>query len=546
MKKNYLFLTLIFLLAAFLRFWQLGDVPISPDWDEAALGYNAYSIIETGKDEYGEFLPVVLRSFDDYKPALYMYLIIPFIFMFDVSTYAVRFPSALLGTLTVLATFFLVREVFTENKKRDFISLLTSLLLAISPWHIQFSRIAFESNAGVSFNVFSALFFMLGLRKPKLLFLSAIFAGLSIYTYQSDKVFTPLLILLLLIVYMRKFISLQKRYVVGFFVVGILVVLPMFFYLITNQNALMRVQGTSVFADKTQLLEDNVSKLNYDIQTKNDIGKVFDNRRVTYLTTILSGYLSHYNLNWLFIRGDLTRHHAPNMGLMYLFELPFLLLGVYYLFFGQYSKTAKLFVFGWFLIAPIPASITSGVPHAVRTLNFLPSFQIITAIGIISSFVYLSRYLRLKNILLTLLVFLAIFNFGYYLNQYFVQQNYYTAHDWQYGWKETVEYVKGVEENYEKIIVTDKQPLDRSYMFFAFYLKYPPQKYQEETKGQSGGFGKLHEFSKYTFRDLDWEKDSQNENTLIIGGTDEIPNSSSIKKTINYPNGEPAILIVEP
>src|SRR3990167_6856775 len=109
-------LLLIVLLAVFLRFWQLGSVPPSPDWDEAALGYNAYSIMQTGKDEYGKFLPVILRSFDDYKPALYAYLIIPFIKIFDLNILAVRFPSALFGVIGVIFTYLLVKELFSKAK----------------------------------------------------------------------------------------------------------------------------------------------------------------------------------------------------------------------------------------------------------------------------------------------------------------------------------------------------------------------------------------------------------------------------------------------
>src|SRR6266404_9311757 len=98
MRKNLVYITLgiIVLLAVLLRLWQLGNVPPSPDWDEAALGYNAYSIMHTGRDEYGKFLPVVLRSFDDYKPALYAYLTIPAISVFGLDTFAVRLPSAVL------------------------------------------------------------------------------------------------------------------------------------------------------------------------------------------------------------------------------------------------------------------------------------------------------------------------------------------------------------------------------------------------------------------------------------------------------------------
>src|SRR5664279_3421550 len=184
-KKVGLLLVVILVLAFILRFWGLGHTPPSPDWDEVALGYDAYSIIHTGRDEYAKFLPVVLRSFDDYKPALYAYLAIPSVFVFGLNVYAVRLPSAVFGVLAVLATFYLVRELF----KRDSFALIAALLLAISPWHIQFSRVAFEANVGDGLNIFAALFFIKGLKKPWMLSFSAVFAALSLYSYQSEKVF---------------------------------------------------------------------------------------------------------------------------------------------------------------------------------------------------------------------------------------------------------------------------------------------------------------------------------------------------------------------
>src|SRR6266852_41358 len=97
LENRSLILIFIIIIAATLRLWQLGSVPPSPDWDEAALGYNAYAILHTGKDEYGKFLPIVLRSFDDYKPALYAYLVIPSVQIFGLNLFAVRFPSAVFG-----------------------------------------------------------------------------------------------------------------------------------------------------------------------------------------------------------------------------------------------------------------------------------------------------------------------------------------------------------------------------------------------------------------------------------------------------------------
>src|SRR3989344_7737190 len=156
-KKNIylIILTFVFLLAFFLRFYNLGSNPPSLTWDEASLGYNAYSILKTGADEYGNKLPLSIRSFDDYKPPLYVYLTIPFVALFGLSEFSVRLPSAIIGALSVIVIYFLVKEFLQrwDKKHQELIALVSALFLAISPWQLQFSRGAFEGNIGIFFYI---------------------------------------------------------------------------------------------------------------------------------------------------------------------------------------------------------------------------------------------------------------------------------------------------------------------------------------------------------------------------------------------------------
>ncbi|MEK7572806.1 MAG: glycosyltransferase family 39 protein [Patescibacteria group bacterium] len=549
--KTIIILGTILILASLLRLWDLGKVPISPDWDEAALGYNAYSLLHTGRDEYGKFLPIVLRSFDDYKPALYAYFSIPAVALFGLNTFAVRFPSALFGVIAVLGTFFLVKELF----KRNDLALLSSFLLAISPWHIQFSRIAFESNVGLAFNIFSALFFLKGLKKPWFLLLSASLMAVNIYVYQSEKVFTPLLLLVLVLIYRKELFSLPKKYLIISVLALVLIAVPMISYTFTNTNALERAKGVSVFSQTSSLLEENSKKLLEDKKNHDYLGLVLDNRRIVFAKTVIQGYLSHYDLNWLFVKGDIARHHAPNMGLLYLFEFPFFFIGIYGLIFGKFDKKTKLFIFSWFLIAPIPASITSGVPHAVRTLNFLPTFQIFTAIGIIqilysvrASYLRLKIYDLRKYLLilgLTSYVLFTVVNFVYYLNQYFVQQNYFNASEWQYGYAKVIPQIQKIEKNYKKITVSNRPPMDQSYMFFLFYLKYPPDLYQKESQNASGGFRENHTFGKFEFRPIDWGSERRDNKILYVGRPQDFGEEKKMIFDVSYPNGTAAMVINE-
>ncbi|HVZ58168.1 MAG TPA: glycosyltransferase family 39 protein [Patescibacteria group bacterium] len=544
-------LLVILVLGAFLRLYQLGSVPPSPDWDEAALSYNGYSILHTGRDEYGAFLPVVLRSFDDYKPALYSYLTIPTTIIFGMNTFSTRLPSAVFGIVTLWIVYLLVKELF----RREDLALLSAFLLAISPWHIQFSRIAFESNIGLSLNIVTAYFFIKALKKPWMLSFSAGFAALALYAYQSEKVFTPLLVLALVLIYCKELFRMPKKFLAAGIICGLLVASPMLIYLTTNKDAWLRAQATLAFADQTSFLQNQVKRIAFDREHKDYLGLVLDNRRVLFLVTGIGGYLSHYDFNWLFIKGDIDRHHAPGMGLMYLWELPFLLIGIYLLIFAKLpdsSKKSKYVLFAWFLLAPVPAAFTSEVPHAVRTLNFLPTFQIFSAWAILAVIGWVGNYRQKLNKVFSLglilasvgYLFFALGNFVYYLDQYFVQLNYFDAEEWQYGYQQAVAYVQQVQGDYRKIVVSDSQPFDKSYIFFLFYLHYPPERYQQEEKSKAGGYATHQGFGKYEFRPIHWSQETDRSGTLYVMPYNN-DNGGTLLKTIYNPDGTPAVLIVK-
>ncbi len=551
-NKNFLYyiLLLVILILAFcLRIYMIGQVPASPDWDEAALGYNAYSILLTGKDEYGKFLPVVLQSFDDYKPAFYAYLIIPFIKAFGLSVAAVRLPAIISGVLAVFLVFLVIRNLFEKGFhlagrkiNPNMFALTVSQLMAISPWHIQFSRVGFEAGVGLTCNLAVIYFFLKGLKKPQFLIFSGIFAALNLYIYQSEKVYTPLLLLLLILLYGKKLLKINKTVIGASIIAGIIVAIPMVLFIFQNPNALARAKGVSIFTDTTKLLSANKEKIERDIKSSNKIGAVIDNRRIEYLKAFAAGYLSHFEPNWLFYRGDVARHHAPFMGNLYLFTLPFILIGIYMLIFLDVDKKVKTFIILYLLLAPIPASVTIDVPHAVRSINTIPSYEVLTALGMLFTIFYLQKKRFYISIPIYLIIFLIIsLNIFYYLNQYFIQLNYYDSEYWQFGWKEAVEYTTKKAEKFDHVVVVNQPPLDQSYIFFLFYLKYNPVKYLSEGGTKGGGFNQSHTaFGKYEFREINWDKDKFKRNTVFLGRPGDLPDN--IGKTIYYLNGSPAII----
>jgi len=534
--KVFISLLIIMIIAVGLRLWSLGHVPASLDWDEASLGYNAFSILQTGKDEYGKAFPIILESLGDFKPALYVYLIIPFIKLFGLNEMSIRLPAVIFGSLTVLTTYFIALELFKRRK----IALVSSFLLAVSPWSIQFSRFASEAMIGLSLNLLMVLFFLKAFRRPWMLVLSAIFGALALYSYQSEKVFLPLLILSLIIIYFKNIIKIQKKYIISAIFIFILISLPLAYSSLTNTQALNRAKDTSFLNKPNGVMTDKLSeRLYYDVSRNDLFGKVFDNRRVVYGKEILNNYLSHFDLNYLFLKGDVNpRHKAPGMGNLYLIELPFLLLGLYFLISRKFNKESKLLIITWMLITPVAASVTWEVPHSIRSLNFLPTFQIITAIGIVYAYEYVrnKKWNRFINYsIFGCILVLAVFNFVYYLNQYFVQYNYFNSSDWQYGYAQLVPEVEKVYDQYDKIIVSDEKPFDQSYIFFLYNLKFPPKKYLQEAHSSPRSFDKFV-FRKITNEDFQ----RKNSRTLIIGRPGDFPGDGNLGniKTIYFLNGE--------
>src|SRR5690242_17248270 len=103
--KTKAILILILLIASVLRLYSLSSIPGSLNQDEAALGYNAYSLVTTGADEHGKFLPFTLQSFGDGKLPVYSYITIPSILLFGLNEFSTRLPSALSGIISVFLVY---------------------------------------------------------------------------------------------------------------------------------------------------------------------------------------------------------------------------------------------------------------------------------------------------------------------------------------------------------------------------------------------------------------------------------------------------------
>lgn len=534
--KNKIILGLILFLGFMLRFWHLGINPPSLDWDEASLGYNAYSILQTGKDEYGNLLPLSIRSFGDYKPPLYTYLTVIPVAVFGLTEFSTRFISAFFGFMTVLAGYMLVKELF-PNKSCRFFYFFT-FLFAISPWHIQFSRVAFEANLGLFFVICGIWLFIKGVRQKGLFFFALLSFILSMYSYHSPRIIAPLILLGLVVLY-RHGIKDRIRELLIVSIFSLVLISPLIYQFSSSTGARF---GSVTIMNPFERLGSSIEAIEFDEQKGDLLGRLMHNRRIIYGKEMLAGYLDHFNFDFLFLTGDApARHHAVGMGMLYLFELPFIIVGILYLL-KDLSKN-NIFIIWWFFLAPIASSLTTGTPHAVRAIYYLPLYQLFAALGIIEFIKYINiRFPKRKKELIVFTFAFLILNLYYYLHMYWIHSPLEVSDSWQYGYKQLVEKIQKYENNYNKIIVTYRY--DQPYVYFLFYKKIDPWWYQ-----RNWGSGEikraLRSFGKYEFRNVDWDKDSQLSNVLLIGTPGEIPQGvEGIIDEVKFLDGNIAFRIV--
>jgi len=542
------FLLAILILAFVLRVPFLDKFPAGLNADEAAIGYNAYSLIKTGHDEHGVAWPLVFRSFDDYKPAVYFYLVLPFVYFMGLSVWAVRLPGALLSVLSIYYVYLLTNKLFpsvsfrakrSEVEESFNIGHLAALMIAVSPWHLHFSRGGWEANTASVFMLIGLYFLIKSLLDTRYFLLTTVLFVLALYTYHSLRVVIPLVSICFLVINFQKIKDVlsqptQIKPISIALILGALALLPLALQF-TSDEGRSRFTGVSIFADEGPLWE--------ALELRREDGgtllaRVLHNRYFTYSYRFAKNYLSHLSPRFLFITGDeIARSKVPGMGQTYLLALPFFIWGLLLLL-GRMKAPDKL-VLGWLFIAPIAAALTFQSPHALRSQNMVYPLTIITAIGLYEFIILISK-IKINFILYTfyfLLTTISGYEVARYLHQYYLHYPKELAYAWQYGFDQIAEYVNRHENEYDKIIISDRY--DQPYILMAFFLKYPPEKIQREAvlePRDKFGFSTVRKFGKYEFRRIDYGQDEKIPHALVIAA-DEAVNDSKIINDIKDPGG---------
>lgn len=459
----------IVLLGIFIRFYRLGEIPNSLDWDEVSQGYNAYSLLQTGKDEFGTVYPLTIRSFNDYKTPVFTYTSIIPVKIFGLTPFGVRFPSALFGSISIIVVYAFVYEILRTKEYRKTIALLSMFFFAISPWSIQFSRTSFDANVALFFVILSSFLFIKGIHKKNnwYLFLSICLFGVSIYTTHSEKVFSPLF-LVVLFLWGRKYL-LQTKIIA---ICLIILYIGLNFFWIFDKTATARSSGVLFTSAAGNFLNTTTQEQSYDKLHGKNFDALLHNRRLVYVSRYIENYLSHFGLNTLFITGDNARHHAPGMGVLYLFSLPFIILGMIYV--ARNKIYDAYLIFAWVLIAPIASGFAVDAPNYQRSLIFLPSWQVFEAFGWFYMFLFFKK-MPFSYFYKTVCIIFMTVNVFYYSYQYWLHTNSEYGKYWQYGYKESIKFAQMYKNTKKKVFFANN--IEQAYIFYLFYTKYDTEKY---------------------------------------------------------------------
>lgn len=559
----------ILVLAFTLRVFSLSSFPIGFTPDEASFGYDAYSILKTGKDQWGHTLPLVLESFGDYKAPLYAYVAIPFVWILGLSKVAVRLPNAVLGTAAIWVTFLLTqelldyrlrvmdskkstRETLTHNKLT---ALVAALLLAISPWHISMSRGAFEANLTTFFLPLGIMLFLKGLKERKYLLWSVVVLGINLFTYHSARLVTPIVVVSLTFLFRRELVKVdvrQKLLVTGVFVVFVALSL---YTLVSGGGA--RVAERSIY--EGSLIQASGERFEaIQSGTSPFVARLLHNKYEVTLRRFLANYIQYISPRFLFLDGptEATYGMLPGSGVLLWPEV--ILLGGSFLAF-LHRKDDKPFwlVICWLFIAFFPAAMATGRGYSAnRAVIALPAIQILLALGAIE----LHRQFKKRHPRELLVAAISIFvivemvSLLKFSRKYFVESSKIAAKQMLYGNLEISEWLTR-EGSGKKTLLS--RSLSEPHIYIAFSHAWDPVEYQRNSREnwdyKSRGVSwvdQMPEYSlgRYVFKNIDWEIDSLDNGGYwyIIGKPEEFPAMVNPVLTIWYPNKEPAIFVVDP
>ncbi|MFA9289238.1 MAG: ArnT family glycosyltransferase [Weeksellaceae bacterium] len=504
-------------IAAILHCLNSGFPPLNSD--EAAFGYNTYSIVQTGRDEYGNLLPTRFKSFGEYKLPLMGYLSVPFVAVLGLNELSTRAVVILIGIASPLLFYAIAQQLFKNNR----ISITAAFLAALTPWIQMTSRHAHEAIVAYLFLMLSFII-TIKLLEQVTIKRVILLAGLNVLALFSHHIAKPYSVFLLLWLGIALW---QQRLSRGYWIKTLLIFLiPIAIFMVTELQHPSNRIGNLVFYNNQGFT------LAIDEMRGEDNNRIIHNKAIQGVSFLTNQYLSYFSPEFLVTNGDQNeRFGYAGISPISVVEYVLALIGLYFLF--HLKNRYRYFIVSLLLTAPLTASLSWAGYSLTR------SFMMIVPILLLASYGAYNLVLELKQNSLRRLViigslaaylFFIFLSWDFYFNHYPKRAQAIRA--WTSGYKELGSYLKANYERFDKFYITKKH--GQPYIYTLFYLNYPPAKYQDTAELSTPdeyGFGQVERFDKFEFN---FKQPTAGEKAAYIGFPDDFQGTgieeSQVKK----------------
>ena len=482
-----LFLCIIGIL---LRTILFGDVPPGLNQDEAAAGYEAYSLLLTGKDKWGNIWPGYFIAWGAGQNVLYSYLLIPVIHFFGFTLQSVRSINLIFGVLTIPLLY-----GFTKNTVSRKIAYICTLLLAISPWHIMMSRWGLESNLLPFFillgfyTVHKALASNSSFRQ---IYFCLIPWAIALYSYATFYFVLPVLFALIFRTYKDEIIRKKESWISAILLFS-LISFPIILFVF--KNTILR---GNLFFEK-------YLPFSVPILTGTPLRGVNPQTNIEF---ILNGFQD--NNIW---------NHIPGIPSFFMISFPFLCVGIFILKEKtKASNSANLFLLWFFSCVPLLFFSSLNINRANSV--FIPS-MVISVIGF-NAFIKKIKDTYYRDIFRKTIIYWVMISSLLFVTSYFFFYSEKAYDSFNYGLDSAFVEAKLKSKNHEKILITKQIRLP--YVYILFLDKYSPSDFQKnsEYRLDKDGAYEVLSFGKYYFDKTDL-KLKPNESFVFVQKITEEP-----------------------